>query len=305
MNGLLIILLAILFILVILRLSQNRTYEGFQTLNPEFIKNYDTFVDFYNQFMVNWEKTIISSMVADIEQIPATTPMNPVKNTPPTPSRIEINRYIKNMSSNLNIELPQITDLLPKDISQNMLLSLQKTIPTDKKPYMNALNWMNTQMEKSQQNLGAALSGTIFSSEGFEDICANLTECISNNPDLLTKLTAAQKAQENNAIQKLQSELRGRMNNFISDELLMSQNKRNQELINQVENIKAKAQSGELINEINIPGSKTKAIYTIPDGGNALSELQKNNPTKYKELESTNKHMFQLKQLLEQINLNL
>ena len=68
-------------------------------------------------------------------------------------------------------------------------------IPTDTTPYINALNWMNTQLEKSQSNLGSALQG---GSEGFDDMssmCQDISQCLANNPQLAQQIAEELNAQ--------------------------------------------------------------------------------------------------------------
>ena len=120
-----LILLILLFILVILRLFTIK--EGFvsQTTN-----DYNKFKQFYNQFITNWTKAIISSIAIDTPQEPLTSPGQ--VSQPPNPSQNDMNLYIDTLSKNLNTPLPHITDLFPEiDTSLTDIIS---RIPPDSTP---------------------------------------------------------------------------------------------------------------------------------------------------------------------------
>lgn len=304
MNTIFIILLFLILILVILKLLgyyYSFMEEGFQeqVITPQFMNNYYKFITFYNQFLLNWEKTIISSIASDTPQAPLSSPSQISTGVPPSPTRLEINAYISSLSTKLRTPFPQITDSLPSNITLNNLNGLMSIIPTDTEPYKNAFMLMNSYLEKAQNDLKESLAGA----EGFEDKCQSISECVLNNPQLLAKLFESQTKQDAMQIQKKQEELNKRMNTFLSDKVLIALNQKNQELVKQADKIRQQAESGELLNKINIKDDTTK--YIMPEGGNKLSELKKNNPAKYKELQSSNKQLFDLKQLFEQINANL
>jgi hypothetical protein len=275
--------------------------EGFQEqiFTPQLINTYNKFSNFYNQFMVNWENTIVSSIISDIPQPTLTSPSQISSEVAPPVSRAEMNAYISNLSTARMTPFPQITDSLPKSINIKTVSEIVDSIPKDTLPYKNAFLLMNNYLEKAQNDLNVSLA----SPEGFEDKCQGITDCILNNPEFLAKLSESQRKQDTLQFQKIQTELNKRMNTFLSDKILMDLNRKNQELVKQADKTKQQAESGELLNKIKTKDDKTK--YIIPEGGNRLSELKKNNPAKYKELQNSNRQFFDLKQLFEQINANL
>ena len=158
----LLILLILLFILIILNLYASIPYEGFQTsvpLNPDTIQAYNNFLAFYNPFCANWQKAIVSSIALDTPQEPLTSPSQVGTSTATTPSDSDMNTYITQLSQQLGQPLPPVCILLPSTVDSTTIAQTIPMIPTDTTPYINALNWMNTQLEKSQSNLGCALQG--------------------------------------------------------------------------------------------------------------------------------------------------
>jgi hypothetical protein len=79
----------------------------------------------------------------------------------------------------------------------------------------------------------------------------------------------------------------------------------NEILIKKSHDIQNQAQSGELINQINVPGGNTRATYTKPPGSDNLTQMQKNNPERAAELKANYGQWFAIKQLTDQINATL
>ena len=80
---------------------------------------------------------------------------------------------------------------------------------------------------------------------------------------------------------------------------------RNQQLVSQAEETQRRAESGEMINDINVPGGRSKATYQKSPDDESMGELQKNDPQKYNKLKKSNPQWFAVKQLIEQINSTL
>jgi hypothetical protein len=296
MNNLLIILLILLFIMVLLKLFT--VTEGFENqFSKEFIDKYNNFVKFYNEFQANWSKALITGIGQDTPQQPLTDPSQVSSASTPQPSISEINSYSFKLSTNLQQPFPQITDSLPKQI--NSIESIRKIIPNDFRPYQNALNYMNKQLEDSISNMDRALKGEEV--EGFEDMCKDISECIANNPDLVNKIAQAQQNQNKLNQAELESELIERMNKFTQNNSLMQSFKKNQSLFAKADEIKRQAESGELINQMDLP-KEPEIVYEKSAGDDTLTKMKKDNPDKYKRLEKDGKQFFALKQLIEQIN---
>jgi hypothetical protein len=299
--SILIIIFAIVIIWQISLIQQIQEKEGFQSdLDPEFSKNYEQFTEFYNNFMKNWEKAIISAIATNTPQKPLTSPKQvaSLASNPPQPSRIEINEYITRLSNQSRLAYPAVTDVFPPvvQIKSSDLPGLLKNTPTDPVPYLNALEWMNSQMKNSQANLGVALKGGRV--EPFDDMCQNISQCIANNPELVTQAIS----ENANSMQK---ELEDRFAKFNTNQQLQQSGKLNASLFQQSADIQKQAESGELLKGLNLPGSKAPTKYQMPDGGDKLEKLKRENPEKYNELQKQNSQFFSLKQLIEQINANI
>ena len=290
-------ILLILFFFISLFLMK----EGFQDvpLNPLFLEEYTKFSGFYNAFMKNWEKAIVTSV--QLEK-PAPTES---ASSPPPPSRNELNEYITILSRKKDIPYPLLTDPLPSTITSSSLVQYKSIIPMDSTPYLRAIEWMNQQLSESQKDLGPALKGEGFRVEGFDNnMCQDLSQCFANNPELVAQLVKAQKDAEEKERVSLQEELLIRLKKINGDQMLQNAFKQNQELIQKSENIQKQAQSGELLSQLDIP-SEPSVPYQLPPGANALNDLEKNDPAKYKEYSQKYKQFMDMKSLMSQINGNL
>jgi hypothetical protein len=297
----LLILLGLLIILVLLRLFVVK--EGFQDnipLNPSTIKAYNNFIEFYTIFCTNWQKAIISSVASEIPQQPLTDPSQVQSSSAPKISTEQMNQYIVTLSQQEGQQFPQICKTLPSSIDSNSLAQVIPLIPSDPKPYINALNWMNDKLDKAHENLGSALQGG--SIEGFDNMCQNIEQCLQNNPQLLQEVL--QQSQQQN-ITQLEKQLLNKITPFISSSDLTQSLQTNQDLVAKSQKIQDQAQSGELVNQINVPGGNTRTVYNKPPGASTLSDMQQSNPEQYNNLKQNYSHLFSLKQMLEQINSNL
>jgi hypothetical protein len=299
----LLYLLILLFILVVLRFFLSQ--EGFENvpLDPRVQSMYETFVKWYNPFLVNWEKAITTAVSLGIEQEPQASPDEDTPPSPPPPvTRIQMNTYIADLSSKQNKPFPSITDPLPNDIDIATLPTLLATLPKDTTPYQNALIWMNEQMGQSQQSLQAALQGIPPTIEGFESTCQEVSQCIANNPEFVAQVAKqldAQKAQTQDA---QQTELLSRLAPFLNNPQLTEASKTNQSMANQLSDVQKQAESGELYSKLNLPGIEPDVKPTIPSGGFALSDMKQKDPQQYNQLKDNYKQWADVKLLIEQIN---
>jgi hypothetical protein len=299
----LLILSGLLILLVILKLFIESVNEGFEdiALKPETIQGYNKFLLFYNAFCTNWDKAITSSVASEIPQEPLTDPSQVSKTgTSPPISLEQKNQYITQLSQELNEELPPICQNLPTTINSSNLVQVTQQIPSDIQPFINALNWMNQNLEKSHGNLGSALQGQS-ATEGFQDNCQNVSQCLLNNPDLLKQLS--ENISEQNIEQ--QSQLMSKINPFLNTQSLTELFNENNTLMEKSQEIQNKAQSGELINQINVPGGNSIASYEKPSGANNMIDMKQNNPDRYNELKQNYSQLFNLKNMLDGINANL
>ncbi len=298
-----LILLILLLIMISLRLFIVK--EGFVTtpLKPETIDAYNKFLVFYNTFCVNWRKAIQSSVALELPQQPLTSPSQFNSASAPTISNEDMNLYITKLSQQQQKSFPPICTTYPTTIDTESLPIIVKQVPTSIEPFLNALNWMNVQMEKSQENLGSAL--TI---EGFDsnEMCQNLSACLTNNPELIKQLVAATRQQEEDELHKLEELLVTKLTPFLTTTGLINALKKNTELVKKSEEIQAKAESGELFNNVTTKQSDLPEIkYTKPAGADKLINMKKSDPARYKEIEKNNSQWTSIKNLTDQINSTL
>jgi hypothetical protein len=302
---LILILLALLFILIILRLFVVK--EGFENtpLNPVTIQGYNNFLTFYNSFCENWKKAIISSVASEIPQQPATDPANPTAGGAPDISEKQMNDYITNLSQTISQPLPPICIPLPTTIDSTNIVEVTKKIPSDVQPFINALKWMNPLLEKSQAHLGSALQGTPPPTENFQDMCQDIGSCLANNPELIQQIAIEISEQNDQQIVQEQEQLMAAVNPFFTNSELSQEFGQNTILVEKAKLIQDQAQSGELMNQINVPGGRTIAKYQLPDGANKLNDMKKNNPDRYNELKQNYSMWTDLKGMIDNINANL
>ena len=282
----LLILLLLLFLFLILRLFY--CTEGFEnpSIDPDLLTKYQTFLAFYQPFLINWEKAIGTALGMGIQQQPLSSPSQvdsllANKSSPPPFSRIQINTYIDQLSKDQKKSFPPVTDAFPTTIDMSTIPSILKQLPTDPSPYQNALDWMNSQMQKSQQNLPGALAGHI---EGFDDTCAQLMPC-ANDPAFIAKVAEAQQQQQQQNLIIQEKELERRLDAFNMNSDLQQSLVLNQSLAAQGDQLKQQAQNGDLIHQIQ-PTDPTIS-YSLPAGSNKWAEIQKNDPARAAEIKDT------------------
>ena len=285
-------------------------YEGFQTsipLNPDTIQGYNNFLAFYNPFCANWQKAIISSIMADTPQEPLTSPSQVGTSTATTPSDSDMNAYITQLSQQLGQPLPPVCVSLPSTVDSTNIAQIIPMIPMDTVPYINALNWMNTQLEKAQSNLGSALQGNS-PTEGFDDMssmCQNISQCLANNPQLAQQIAEELNAQNTQNVAQQEQQLMALLTPFVSTQTLTAAAEQNTVLVQKAQEIQNQAQSGELVNQINVPGGNSQTTYSMPDGSDNLKQIQQDNPDRYNELKKNYGAWVAIKGLTDQINATL
>lgn len=319
-----ILLVLLLIILTILVIRLFVVKEGFYNevkgksgiIPSDVEQNYQKFLDFYNPFSTNWQKAITTSLATEIQQQPLTSPSQSAaladsNQTIPTPSEAEFNEYVSKLSQQLNQPLPPMPKSLPQELDSTNLKEIITALPSDSKPFVNALNWMNTNLDKSHGNLNVALQGGKI--EGFQDQdegqCPDISNCILNNPAVLNQIAEAQenlaKKKNKESLQQQLDELQIKLNKFTTNQQLYQAVNTNQDLVKKSEEIQRQAQSGELINQVNVPGGNTVTKYEKPPGANALADMKKSDPQKYNDYKQNYSQWFAVKSLIEQINNNL
>jgi hypothetical protein len=278
-----------------------RSSEGFE----DSVEKYKKFVLFYNFFLDSWEKAITTSVGLDKPQTEG-SPQASAQASAPEPSRAELNNYINTLSNTVGV-LPVLTDPLPAFTNATEILPI---IPKDVKPYLNALNWMNSKIEESHAKLQKSLRGETFIGEAFTTQFAVVDEFLKNKISIegfetqcqqLTQQIAQCQQEQHATDEKTLSDL---LDSFITNQALIIALQKNRDLITESKKIENQAKSGELLNQLNLP-QEDKITYEIPPGGDALAQMEKNDPERYKRLKSEGGAFFSIKQTIEQINRNL
>lgn len=312
----LLILLSLVFVMIILRIVIQSNIELFQNplvstaeIDPNVAQEYDLFLKFFNKFQTNWEKAVVSSIASDTQQQPLISPSQVSTGViPQGPTESEKAEYVKILSAKEGLPLPQILPPLPNTLTPTNISQIIQQIPSDTTPYLNALEYMNSNLMKAHANLDKALKGGSLT-EGFQEYCNDIAQCIQNNPALIAKIgqaastASAQKAERN--LQAQEAELLKRIQKFNSNPSLVEQLSLNQQLVEKSQDIQNQAQSGALINKINVPGGNTIAKYDLPQGADTLKQMKNSNPERYNELKTNFSNWTTLKEMLEQINSNL
>jgi hypothetical protein len=321
----LLVLLGLLFILIILRLFTT-VKEGFvssqPSLSPTTTKAYTSFLEFYNSFCTNWQKAITSSVASELPQQPLTDPSQVQSSTAPNIPTTQLNQYITQLEQELSQPLPQICVEFPTSIDTTSIGKVISQMPTDVQPYINALNWMNQQMSQAHQNLGNALSGNSVSAtksgttisdnisgnkssntkESFEDMCQDVSQCIANNPELAQQISQQIAEQNKQSVAQQEEQLMTLINPFLTNEDLKTANELNQQLVQKSQDVQNQAQSGELMNQVNVPEGTPVLPMVKPANSDTLSQMANSNPQRYNELKNNYSQLFSLKQTLESIN---
>jgi hypothetical protein len=293
--------LSILLLLIVTLIIIKVVFNCFLKTNESFAngleQQYEQFVQFYNPFMTQWQQALQTYVASNQTQQPLTSPSQVSQINPnQQPNQANLNQAVQELSSNNGETYPSLQsyifpDKLPQQDPDKML-GISQNIPTDSQPYINALNWMNSNLDKSHGNLKKALQGnyTPSNDEGFiSEQCSAIQRCQQEE----------QQEKVEQAINIIQQKLQSFFSN--QNELLTAWTK-NQELVNKSKEIQNQAQSGELLKQVNVNDPHYYAPYKMPSGADNLKNIQQNNPQRYNELKQNYSQMFQIKSLLDQIN---
>ena len=302
-----VIIPAVILLLFLIAWSR----EGFESpigdpVRPEILTSYQAFAAFYKPFLVIWEKAIVTSYELQKPEPPA----DQETQTFSMPPRAELNAYITKLSQEKGMPFPPLTEALPERIAQPTPSLLLTLVPTDSTPYLNALRWINTQLVEAQKDLAnmKSVEGFIWArmkglpQEGFEYVqepfatCDDVAKCMDARDQAKQASDQAKQAsQEQELIRRLA---------MFQNPALRAAMRENKILVEKSEQIQRQAQSGALLSQFSLPKMFSKPLIA-PPGGSRLSELEKNDPAKYKSLQQQGGSMFALKGLMEQINRTL
>lgn len=300
-------ILIILGILCII-LYVTRQTEGFEDpIEPELIDKYSTFVAFYNPFLINWEKAIVTSIGLDTPIKPLTDPsqVGSASASFTAPTRIEMNAYIENLGKTLNKPFPPLTDALPSTLDSALITELSQR-PLDPSAYQNALQWMNASLSTAHKQMEAMKSPEGFNSinkfkEGF-DSCAEYTKCMSD-PEVLSKIAQAQIEQQAKKEKEKRKALEDKLDNINNNTIVQSEAKKNKELVQKSKEIEAQAKNGTLLNQFNLTNNDDSLSHFVkPRGVSKLKDMKINNPAQYAANEKNNGQLLALGTLLNSIS---
>jgi hypothetical protein len=296
----------ILFVALVIGLGYSlfRVEEAFQAgpsvdakmADAEIEKKYKEFIHFYNPFMETWQKAITTAV--GLER-PAPKEGEPV----PSPTRDELNTYVRLLSQKLDTRLPFITDPFPDSFTPgtiDLIRSLLETTPVS--AFQSATDWMNARIKESHEKMGGALKGEGFRVEGFasSDQCAAFAACL-DDPAFLERIAAAQTKQS----AKGKGELVDKMNQLLGNTGLQRALQTNASLRSESDRIQNQAQSGDMLKSLDLPLDDLVGKFTLPAGADALEKMKKDDPEKYKKYKTNQKSYVEMKQLFDQINRNL
>jgi len=291
-------LIVFLFVLLVVHLYFT-TNEGFFTeevpMDPETKEKYMKFVQFYNPFMANWEKAIVTSIsLRAPAPAPLTSPSQMHDSSdrkPKQPSHTEMNLFIQELSQKEGRAFPPITDPFPDQTN-----ILPTNLPEDPSLFQNALDWMNQQMVSAQQSLQDT------SNEPFAN-CQEVSQCIANDPAAMDSIAAAQQKRQEKQQETQRQKAKTMLDKFNMNPALTTSMRKNVELAQQSEETQNKAQSGQLLQEMNFPDNDPVSFpMKKPANADKLKHLKQSDPAQYQAYEKNDSSMFNLKRSLDQIN---
>lgn len=249
--------------------------EGF-TVPDELQAKYQKFAAFYNAFLKSWEKTVTTSWSSRMEP----PPLSKEKVSAPTPTRAELNEEIRILSREGKV-FPPITDVLPDTIET--IAEMDGKVPSSPTAYLNALRWVNAKMEQSKRDMEDALQGK----SGFEDfnesfenaMCGQMAQC------------------QEEAERKQTISLGARLDAFNNNGELQRALQTNQALMEDAKRIQNKAQSGQLLNDLNLPPEPGTSFKRL-EGADVLSTMS---AEKNAELKANYRTWYDYKALLSQL----
>lgn len=277
-KGLVLAISAIALVVLVIALLSIwfNVYEGF-AVPEELQAKYQKFATFYNAFLASWEKTVTTSWSTRIE--PPENPKANAASLAPTPTRTELNQEIAVLSREAGKAFPPITDALP--VTMESVVTVDGKVPSNPTPYLNALRWVNAKMEQSKRDMEDALQGKA----GFEDFegfdtCGQMAQC--------------QQEAEKKQMVSLVARLDAFNNNGELQRLLQT----NQQLMEDAKKIQNRAQSGQLLNDLNLPPEPGTTFKKLA-GADALSTMS---AEKNAELKANYRTWYDYKSLLSQMN---
>lgn len=288
------------------------TPEGFdeQPIDPKVEKKYQQFVGFYNPFLVDWEKAIVTSIGLDTPVKELTNPNETSSNTFKAPTRTEMNNHIQNLEKKLNKPLPLITDPLPTTLTSTVMSDIARKNLMDPDIYQNALGYMVKNQEDAEKQMnemkkppeGFDPINPYWNVEGF-DSCDNYKKCMTD-PEVINAIAEAQANQQAKLQQQRQNAFENKLDKFNTDKSVKELSARNKEFLQKAEEIQEKAKNGTLLNDFDVSLGDTSSLdhFIRPQGVYKLEDMKKNNPQQYEEYEKNNTQLMSVAGLLNNIS---
>lgn len=289
-----LIIVSILFIIIWYCIYETEGFED-QPIDPKVEEKYQKFVSFYNPFIANWEKAIVTLIGLDTPVKPLTDPSQTSSATFKAPTRVEMNAYIKKLEKSTEKQLPPMTDPLPATLTPAILSDINNHISMDPTPYQNALQLMVKNQEDAQNQLNEMKK----SPEGFDPInpyqytegfetCDDYKKCMTD-PEVIDAIAEAQSEQQSRLQKKRQNAFESKLDKFNMNKSVKELSVKNQEYMKKAEEIQNQANSGELLNQLNLSNNDTSLDHFIkPKGVYKLEQMKKENPKQYAEYEKNN-----------------
>ena len=303
-----LIILSILFIIIWYCIYDTEGFED-APIDPKVEEKYKKFVSFYNPFLVDWEKAIVTSIGLDTPVKPLTNPGDTSSATLKAPTRTEMNNYIKKMEKEKNKPFPLITDPLPDTLTPAVMADVSKNISMDSAPYQNALEIMVKNQADAQNQLnemkkspeGFDTMNPYWNIEGFES-CDEYTKCMTD-PDVLDAIAEAQSKQQERLLKKKQNQFEGKLDKFNANKSIPTLSAKNKEYMQKALEIQEQAKNGTLLNQFNLTNNDTSLDHFIkPKGVYKLENMKKENPGQYAENEKKNAQIMSVAGLLNSIS---
>jgi hypothetical protein len=286
--------------------------EGFDDtpIDPKVEQKYQQFVSFYNPFLVNWEKAMVTSIGLDTPVKPLTDPSDVSNATFKTPSRTEINDHIKKLGEKINKKLPPLTDPIPTTLTPSIMTDVTQHISMDPEIYQNALDFMVKNQEDAHNQMEAMKK----SPEGFDPInpywniegfgsCDDYKKCMTD-PDVIDAIAAAQLNQQSRRQKKKENDFENKLDKFNMNTSVKDLSSRNAEFLKKAEEIQEKAKNGTLLNDFDVSMGDTSSLdhFIKPQGIYKLDAMKKDNPQQYAEYEKNNTQLMSIAGLLNGIS---
>ena len=303
-----LIIVSILCIIIWYCIYETEGFEG-QPIDPKVEQKYQQFVGFYNPFLVNWEKAIVTMIGLDTPVKPLTSPDDVASATFQAPTRVEMNAYIKKLEKTSEKPLPFLTDPLPAMLTPTVLADVTQYITMDPSPYQNALEIMVNSQKEAHSQLDAMKK----SPEGFDainpyqymegfDSCQDYKKCMTD-PEVIAAIAKAQSEQQQKEQSDRQNEFETKLDKFNSDKAIQGLTEQNKVYLQKAMEIQEQAKNGTLLNQFNLTNGDTSLDHFIkPQGIYKLANLKKDNPTQYAEYEKKNSQIMTVVGLLNSIS---